>query len=269
MSSRFSRRRVARLGAGLVSIFLALAAAGMVNADTGTSSAINVTHNGLSVTVSGTWTWASQGTRTQLHYAGYAIDWGDVTSGNQLGSYHIGDGTPATNVVLQPTNPDRGTSGTWGSVSHTYAKAGTYTVCVIMYDIGAVKPFKTTGYHSLQASGPGHNTDNAVDFGSPGATCGTFDVVPNAPSPTAVPTAAPTTAPSTAPTPFQSFQGETFVPVASSTPPPTATIGQSTRPGDGGPMLPILLLTFSGIFGVIALTPVKRARAASRVRSGR
>jgi hypothetical protein len=58
------------------------------------------------------------------------------------------------------------------------------------------------------------------------------------------------------------------VPVATSTPPPTATIVQSTSSGDGGPMLPILLLTLSGVFGVVALTPVKRSREASRVRSG-
>ncbi len=188
MSSRSSRRRVTRLGAGLVSIALALAAAGLVNADTGKSSALNVSMNGLSIQVSGTWTWPSNAANGQLHYSGFAIDWGDVATGNQVGTFHIGDGTPATNIVMQPTTPDRGTSGSWGPVGHTYAKGGTYTACVIMYDIGTVKPFKTTGYHSLQAGGPGHNVDNAVEHGNTaGAVCATFAVDRGHPGPNADP----------------------------------------------------------------------------------
>jgi hypothetical protein len=269
MSSRSSRRRVTRLGAGLVSIGLALAAAGLVNADTGASSAVHVSMNGLSAQVSGTWTWPANAANGQLHYAGFAIDWGDVTTGNQVGTFHIGDGTPATDVVMQPTTPDRGTSGSWGPVGHTYAKAGTYTACVIMYDIGEVKPFKTTGYHSLQAGGPGHNVDNAVEHGNTaGAVCATFDVVAVTPPPAATPPAATptpvqsvegaTATPAATPTPFQSVQGVTAVPVASA--PPTATSSGSATPGNGGPALPLLLLTLSCLFGAIAFKPVRAAR---------
>jgi hypothetical protein len=264
MSSRSSRRRAMRLGAGLVSIFLALAAAGLVNADTGTSGAVNVSRNGLAIQVSGTWSWAHNASNGKLHYAGFAIDWGDVTSGNQVGPHHVGDGTPATNVVMQPTTPDRGTSGSWGPVSHTYAQAGTYTACVIMYDIGEVKPFKATGYHSLQAGGTGHNTDNAVDEGNAaGVVCATFDV---APIPTVAPPATPTpvqtvegvtATPTLAPTPFQSVQGVTAVPV--STAPPTATDSGSLPPSNGGPAVPLLLLGLSCLFA-IALKPVIQGR---------
>ena len=262
MSSRSSRRRVSRLGAGLVSIGLALAAAGLVNADTGTSSALNVSVNGLSIQVSGTWTWPVNAANGQLHYSGFAIDWGDVTAGNQVGTFHIGDGTPATNVIMQPTTPDRGTSGSWGPVGHTYAKAGTYTACVIMYDIGTVKPFKTTGYHSLQATGPGHNIDNAVEHGNTaGAVCATFAV--NGATPVPTPTPAQSVLEATAiadptPTPFQSVQGATSVPVA--TAPPTATSSGSVPPGNGGPALPLVLLALSCLFGAIAFKPVRAAR---------
>jgi hypothetical protein len=270
MSSRSSRQRLLRIGAGLMSMFLVLAAVGLVNADTGSSSAVTVVKNGLSVQVSGTWTWPSQATFVNKHYAGFAIDWGDVTSGNQLGAFHIGDGTASTNVIMQPTTPDRGTSGSWGPVSHVYAKAGSYTVCVIMYDIGAVKPFKTTGYHSLQATGPGHNTDNQVDrLGTAGAVCATFDVAPNAASPTPTPTPTPTPfqsfegatatpAPTPTPTPFESFQGATAV--ATSTPPPTSTAPGPGAPSNGGPAVPLLLLGLSCLFGVVALMPVRAAR---------
>jgi hypothetical protein len=268
MSSRSSRRRATRLGAGLVSIFLALIAAGLVNADTGSSGAVTVSKNGLAVQVSGTWSWPHNALNGKLHYAGFAIDWGDVTSGNQVGPHHIGDGTAATNIVMQPTMPDLGTSGSWGPVSHTYATAGTYTACVIMYDIGEVKPFKTTGYHSLQAGGTGHNTDNAVDDGNTaGVVCATFDVVAPTPTPTLAPPATPTpgqsvegvtATPTMAPTPFQSVQGVTAVPV--STAPPTATDSGSVPPSNGGPAVPLLLLALSCLFGAIAVKPVIQSR---------
>jgi hypothetical protein len=138
-----------------------------------------------------------------------------------------------------------------------------------MYDIGEVKPFKTTGYHSLQAGGTGHNTDNAVDAGpATGVVCATFDVAPpptDPPSATPTPvqsvegaTATPTMAPTATPTPFQSVQGVTAVPV--STVPPTATDSGSLPPANGGPAVPLLLLALSCLFGAIALKPVIQSR---------
>jgi hypothetical protein len=170
-----------------------------------------------------------------LKYGGYAIDWGDVTSGNEIGTYHIGDGTAATNVVIQPSTPDRGTSGTWGPVSHAYASEGSYVVCVIFYDLGTSKPFPLTGYHSLTAGGPDRNTDNSVDHEmTPAVQCSSFKLTNPTPSPS--PAASPS--PIESASPFESFQGETSNP--RSTPPPTSTTGQP-RSGSG---LLVVVLSF-------------------------
>jgi hypothetical protein len=137
-----------------------------------------------------------------------------------------------------------------------------------MYDIGEVKPFKTTGYHSLQAGGTGHNTDNAVDQGNTaGAVCATFDIAATTPPPTVDPTVSPTpfqsvqgatATPTVSPTPFQSVQGVTAAPI--STAPPTATDSGSVPPSNGGPAVPLLLLALSCLFGAIALKPAIEAR---------
>lgn len=159
--------RVRRFVALLASLALVLVSAPAVLAGAGDPTAINVSMTGpLSVTASGTWSWHEMATETPPSYVGYAIDWGDVNSGNEVpipggGTFHIGDGTPATNVVQVAT--DRGTTGSWGPTTHTYAMAGTYSVCVILYDLGSTQPFATTGFHSLQAGGTGRNTDNSVE----------------------------------------------------------------------------------------------------------
>jgi len=267
MSSRPSRRRIKRLGVGLIAVLMVLMAVGSVAAHTGSPSAITVSQtSGLSVQASGTWTWPAEASASTLSYVGYAIDWGDVTSGNVIGSYHIGDGTSATNVILQPTSPAQGSSGSWGPVSHTYATAGTYTVCVIIYDLGPTKPFATTGYHSTQAAGTNHNTDNSVDHHAQvPAICGPVVVNVATPTPTvattpppsptsvvtATPTAGTTSGPSATPTPFESFQGETF------TPPPTGTGAPPQSPDQGVPTLALILLSGSAL---AALFVVKTAK---------
>ena len=265
MSSRRSGRTILRVGAVLVSAALGLMAAGSVFAGSGSADPIHTTTTGtLSVTASGTWSWAEMATAKKLSYAGFAIDWGDVSSGNAVGSYHIGDGTAATNVVLQPTDPAQGSSGSWGPVSHTYAQPGSYQVCVILYDLGQLKPFKTTGYHSLQAGGTGRNTDNSVDdqIQVP-AMCTTVELAAPTPTvaptveptrqPTAPPTSEPTTAPS--PTPFESFQGET------ATPPSTGTAGTPpSAPDQGLPILPLVLLFGSSLSSMFVLKTVRVRR---------
>jgi hypothetical protein len=195
---------------------------------------------GMTVTVAGTWTWSDTN-----NYVGYAISWGDVTSGNDVGSYHIGDGTAATNVVLQPTSPDRGSSGTWGPVSHTYSSPGTRSICVVVYDLGEVKPFKTTGWHSLQAGGTGRNTDNTVDqVGNSAAFCTQLTISGPTPSPSG-------SSPSSSSSAFSSFQGSTAGPSAPAT-------GSEDTPSNGGtPLLPILLLMASGMTSVLAFGRVK------------
>ena len=248
MSSRPSRRGVQRLGVGLIAVSLALTAVGTVTAHTGSPSAITVTPTtGQSIQASGTWSWPAMATAGHLSYIGFAIDWGDVTSGNALGAYHIGAGTPATNVILQPTSPAQGASGSWGPVSHTYAAPGIYTVCVIIYDLGLTKPFTTTGYHSLQAGGTGHNTDNSVDHASQvPSMCGRVDLTAPSPSPSATPTS------------FESFQGATSDP--SSTPPPTDATSLPSAPEPGAPAQPLALLVASSLAAVVVFKTSKVAR---------
>ena len=274
MASRPNRRRVWRLAAGLTSLALALAAAGAVNAHAGNPASIKVIPTGaLTVQASGSWTWGEMATASKLSYAGFALDWGDTTTGNAVpkpggGDYHIGDGTAATNVVMHPTSPAQGAAGTWGPVSHTYAQSGTYMVCVVVYDLGEVTPFKTSGYHGLTAGGPNRNTDNSAEKNSTGSTsCVSLDVVVPTASPTTAPTAPPTTAPTTAPsvaasataTLVQEVQGATSQP--SGTPPVTATLPIDTP--NGGNALPfalLLLLSGSGLFTVLAIKPIRESR---------
>jgi hypothetical protein len=254
MSTPIKRRGVMRVGIALAVVSFGLVAAGTVLSGTGSPNSIHVTQTGaLTVKASGTWAWEEMAGATDLSYAGFAIDWGDVTSGNAVGTYHIGDGTAATNLVMQPTSPAQGAGGTWGSVSHTYAKAGTYTVCVILYDLGDSQPFKATGYHGLRAGGTDRNTDNSVEQNNQvPAMCETLDVTDPTPSP--FQSFQGETA-----TPFQSFQGETSQPT--STPPPTSAASNTpAAPEQGIPMLALALLFGSMLASVMVFKTTRSVR---------
>jgi hypothetical protein len=212
MPSLISRRAVSYFGAGLAGVSLVLASVGLAYGGSGWPTGISVDQSGLTVTASGTWSWPEMDTNPKLSWTGFAISWGDVTQGNTLGAYHLGDGTPATNLVTEI--PIQGDHGPWGPVSHTYAAPGTYTVCAIIYDLGEVIPFKTIGYHSTKASGTSRNSDNSVDKQTaPPVECATIDVAagegegggvvipPQTPTPTEQPTATPTEAPAAGVTP--------------------------------------------------------------------
>jgi hypothetical protein len=228
------RRLFRRLGIPLLAVALAALAAGTATAHTGAPGTIHIVQTGpTTISASGTWTWPAEASATKLSYVAFAVDWGDVSSGNAVGTFHIGDGTPATNVVTQ-TSPTQGTSGAWGAVSHTYAQPGTYNVCVIIYDLGTSTPFLGTGYHSTQAGGTNHNTDNSVDKGNAvPALCATFTV------------AAPT------PTPFESVQGATGVPGPTA---PSTSVAGATAPQDQH--LPLFALLFFGL--AVATAAVSR-----------
>jgi hypothetical protein len=228
MPSRASRQRVARLGAGLTSIGLVLAAVGLVYAGSGSPSTIGVTRNGLTVSASGTWSWPEMDTNPKLSYTGFAVSWGDVTRGNTLGAYHLGDGTAATNFVTEI--PTQGDKGPWGPVDHTYATPGAYTICVIIYDLGEVKPFKPVGYHSLKASGTSRNSDNSVDKQTaPPVVCSTVEVVGETASPSA------TEAPTASPAPTESPTPVTTVTVANGVQGRTTTSAPSSVGDAAGP----------------------------------
>jgi hypothetical protein len=211
-------------------------AIGTATAHSGSPDSIHVTvAGGLTVKASGTWSWAADAAPHELSYVGFALDWGEVSSGNAVGTYHIGDGTAATNVVMQPTSPAQGSSGTWGSVSHTYAKPGTYMVCVIIYDLGETKPFATTGWDSLKAGGTSHNTDNSVDGNhTVQAMCGQIEVTDPSPSP------------------ISSVLGVTS--------PPTSTVATLPSEDGGSPLLPLALLLISFLVSLFVFRTVKVGR---------
>lgn len=252
MKPRRGRRVFGRLGINLAAIALGLIAAGTVAAHSGSPKTIVVTQTTpLTVSATGTWTWPGNTSLSEFSYIGYALSWGDITSGNDVGSYHVGDGTAATNVVLQPTSPARGTSGSFGPVTHTYAAAGTYTVCVIIYDLGETKPFATTGWDSLQAGGTGGNMDNSVD----GAhrvpvECATIDVT--GPSPSASSSVLGVTSPPNSPVPSSSVLGVTS--------PPTTTADVPPAPNQGLPTLPLIMLVGSSIGSTLVFKTVKVRR---------
>ncbi len=267
---RFNRLRPETAGAAaLLSVALALLAfAGMVSAHAPKPSTISLTPTGgLSIQASGTWAWKSQATVTTQYYLGYAIDWGDISSGNAVGTYHIGDGTAATNLVLQNVSPAAGSSGTWGPTSHTYASPGTYTVCVLMYDLGPKLPPPTTGWWSTRAGGSGHNADNSVEeLNVPAFQCATIQVAAATPTPivTAAPTLAPSATPTAAltpsaalsPTPLESFQGTTASPKATA---PATSTGQDGSSGGSG-TVPAMLLVASGLFAMVSVGLARRSK---------
>jgi hypothetical protein len=107
------------------------------------------------------------------------------------------------------------------------------------------------------AGGSARNTDNSVDNGYvPPAQCASVDLT----SATATPTLAPTPTVAPTPTPFESFAGETSVPVATQTPPPTSTQVPSGGSNGSGPAVPLILLALSSILGAIALKPRQAVR---------
>ena len=108
MSQMRAGPQLARWLVGLfASAVLVGSSAGLALGGVGDSTGITVdTSGGLSVVATGTWFWSENLTETPMSYLGWALDWGDVTSGNQVpkpggGAYHVGDGTAATNLVHQ------------------------------------------------------------------------------------------------------------------------------------------------------------------------
>ena len=269
MRTRPIRQRLRIAGSATVSIVLALAAfAGMASAHSGKPASIAATINGTQVSVSGSWSWQSQATASLQYKIGYAVDWGDVASGNAVGTFHIGDGTAATNHVLTNVSPNSGANGAWGPAVHTYQASGTYTVCVLMYDVGpilaATQP--PSGQFSLVAGGPGHNVDNSVEeLLTPGTQCAQVTVA--AATATVIATASASSSSSAAatptptPTPFESFLGATSVPTVAPTLPPTATSTDPTSGSGNSTGLSLILLALSMVFAVIALKPMAKARS--------
>lgn len=181
------RRRGRAFWVAGLTLGLGIALPGIAFADAGKPTAVNVVTNGLTVTLSGTWSWPEKtmpcgpGTATNRS-AGWAADWGDGFAGNFVRAfgqasnvgYHMGTSSDNT-VRVSSANGDRGDCGTGSSgaafgtfqgLSHTYASEGTYTACVVIYDVrydtdhGAIVLKDSS---ELKAGGTGHNTDNSAE----------------------------------------------------------------------------------------------------------
>lgn len=253
-------RRFAALAGAMV---LTLGIAGVVSADSGNPENIHATVSGQTVTVTADWTW-TKCTGTKI--VGWAVAWGDadfqqnpVPDGSG-GFFYMGDAVQG-NHVFNAGTPCSGTSGALGSLSHTYATAGTKDVCVIVYDMvkdTKTGAFPTSGAHSDVAGGPDRNTDNSVEQNElkGESICLSPDIPVVVPVVTPAPTAVPTATPVVTPKPSGGVQGETNVP---HTAPPTDTFTNTTS--DPGSTLPLILIVL-GIIGLAAvvLTPGRAKR---------
>ena len=111
---------------------------------------ISQTTVGLTVTVSGTWKWDGCVSKSNANkHIGFAIDWGDGTG--------VPNPSPPPATSRDGVKPTSGTTwancappgtGSWGSVSHTYAgSVSNVPVCVIGYHVSfhAPNPPATSG----------------------------------------------------------------------------------------------------------------------------
>ncbi len=162
---------------------LILAAAATVLADApNPDPAVTAQVSGLTVTLSGTWQWTrncDSGMLNQGHNGadgprdvGVAVDWNDPSAAGNEVVTGIEVGTPSDNLVHLRAADKQGTcsggdisSGDWGPISHTYAEAGSYTMCAVVYDVRLAET-PSSGHLSLVAGGTGHNDDNSAEENS-------------------------------------------------------------------------------------------------------
>ena len=244
-------RRFAALAGAMV---MTLGVAGAVFADSGSPTSINSKIDGLKVTVDGNWTWdAASCNDSSKKIVGWAVSWGEPGYTDNAvpksggGSYYMGDAVQG-NTVFTKGDLCSTPSGTWGPLSHTYAAAGSYDVCVIIYDLR--DPAPATKAHSLLAGGGDadpkknevRNTDNSVEenFLEGQSVCLSAETVVVVPTPV--------------PTPTNVVAG------ASDVAPQTDAI-VSTTTSDAGGALPLLLIILGVIgLGAAVLTPGRAKR---------
>jgi hypothetical protein len=160
------RPRVAAVWLALGTLFLLVVP---VSADVAVATTIVPTVTDTSVTVSGKWRWEtsvvtcdSRADRT----VGWAIDWDDPADpGASLGTTGLEVGTaddPLVHTTSDCSQQAQGTlGGHWGPASHRYRSPGTYSVCVVLYDVH-IKA-EASGVYSRVAAGEGRNRDNSAE----------------------------------------------------------------------------------------------------------
>jgi hypothetical protein len=228
--------------------------------------------NGLTVTVDGSWQWPTHAGDCSLNkqiWVGFAVDWGDSQApGNPVGSTGFdvgvlaGDANNATDNAVHGAL-DCGTfdaiagfnSGTWGPISHTYAKAAKYDVCVLMYDVRLgveSQVIPASGYHSLVAGGGARNGDNSAEKNDQtplGNGCFTTTIVVATPTPT--------------PTPVQSVPASAEQSVKAGTGTPEQSQSNTALSQTGSSPLPTIAfsLILLASLGTLAYANVKTVRA--------
>lgn len=184
------------------SLVLALAATVLADAPN-PDSTVNVQVSGLTVTIDGTWQWTrncdagviAAASDTDFRDVGVAVDWSDpAAAGNEVVP-GLDVGTPTDNAIHQRDAALIGTcsgttdsSGSWGPISHTYAQAGTYEVCAVMYDIRLINtPADGRGSRVAGGASPAHNEDNSAEENSfqTGVQCVSTSIVVVNPPPSA------------------------------------------------------------------------------------
>ncbi len=203
-SDRF-RRLVGRAGVGAllmgsltvgtVAITSQLAAADSAFPTTATGSAVVNEDGSITVTVHGEWQWDRQNPCSDDRWGtGWAIDWHDANQpGNFVGTigsndYNVGSAeanslNPADNAVHYGDMCDASNTGTWGPISHTYAKGTTsFSPCAVTYDLH-IKNDEIDS--SLIAAGPNnensktYNKDNSVEDSSGDNVCASIELTPH------------------------------------------------------------------------------------------
>ena len=164
-------RRAAAIAVGMVLV----AVTASITLANVSSPAITVTSTPGSLTVGASGTWAKS--YVDNHYVGWAVSWGDSNT------YALSNGTTTVHFASNTVSPghggtrQNGQSGTWTGGNHTYAAAGTYQVCVVMYDLGNTWP--NTNSNRWVATGNNHNADNSMENNgafSVGANCANVTV---------------------------------------------------------------------------------------------
>ena len=159
--------KVRVLGAAVIaaSLLLVPLAASTVFANVSSPTiTVHSTSGSLSVSADGTWSKSP----SDNHYVGWAVSWGDG------GAYALSNGITTVHFATNAVSPGPGgtrmnvASGSWDGGSHTYAAAGTYQVCVLMYDLQQNWPNDNSkNWIATGSNGGDHNADNTME--NPGA----------------------------------------------------------------------------------------------------
>ena len=154
--------------------------------------------SGSKVTASGTWSWTECANRSRMRkHVGFAIDWGDGTGVSNPSPPPSGtrDGVHPSDMSgwNSADHCNFAATGTWGTLSHTFAYGGTYNVCVITYAVQSTSsshPHANPPTSGMHSSNSWDNHDNSLEQHSQQSCQQQVIAGPTAPA-TATPTNTP------------------------------------------------------------------------------